>query len=1273
MANIITAPESGIYFDGNTAGVADIPTLTGDASGVAIQYDGYAGVEINSSATGVNYLDRFSVEGSNGRLFGVTDQVTGSVFSVNDAAGLPIMEVETTSTTDTITMGTYNSNALVVAGDSVGVGINNPSYPLEVAGSGTISFAYQRTDVSGPKKWGFHSDNFNTYWHNITDNVLAMSLSNAGNATFAGNLTVNGNTVLGNALTDKAIVHGHLGIGDDSYPKIAYPGQNALWGEANNSTVGQVVIDLPGTLANYDMAYIEIDIYEYNSTNATKLIIGGHNWNSGGNGNTSTTMWHNAGVKVIGDNPKSVYLGWRNDGTNNRRVIAIGETDSTWSYPTIHVAKVHGNDGYASAIDWVGDWAMNLTTSGSFFTKSPTTNFNASSSTTFVTHGKISANGATLTSLPTYSGSEVTALMIDGSNIVGKRALGTNAFNSTSFLPLAGGTMTGHILLNNGIELRSKDTSSNIKTIARINSSDQLEYGWSGGGPVKFMGGGSYTERMRIHSNGNVGIGKTSPSHNLEIGLTSSVALANQPAEPLFVSNNSQSVDGRVFISVKHDVVNTASAVGAGFKMTAAAVTSGTASYDDSLIYLESAGAGNDTIHSAPKAIKFYVDNHATNAGSGANYDDLGDLALTIGEAGGSQFGATSYQGDMNGGKADLSVDCGGTSQISWVGDYFQVGGTDLNYNMRATAGLIDTWSQDLTIRAGNTGTTSKLRLGTNGQTSTIVCNNGNVGIGTDTPSDQDLSINTPKLHVVGPSTTSAFNLVARFQGGSDNDNTGAAILINHSNDRGLLINAGRADSDREVAYFNLVSSGAVVTNVLTLKKVGSDHNVGIGDTTPSYKLDVNGTLRATSAAYFNNDVVVTNNLTLTGAHKPTFSTPDDTVYTPSNNWVTATPFNAAWHDLIAFDRNYTTTQEISTDGTNFSSDTLELGLFDQKDKTKYEVVGNGERAVRWTWTGVAYNVGRYFHIAAGYSSPAPSCTVKIETSSDGSTWTEIHSSSGIGFSAINRFYYVDPYVGDGGDNYVRLTIDKGNTDSKTVNLTSIKMLTQRLGDQGKGREDELPFYYDKDQNIGIGTTSPDSKLHVQGALLLQVNAFDQNSSEDSTTNPSTTTPEFMRIGHTGTYSDGRFTHEWVKLDRVGNLPLYLRQSKGTANSFENIARFGEHSYSTHRFEVFGSIAASGATITGDLTVNGNISGQLTKKISGDGTATTFTVTHNFGTPHVMTQLLNYGNNGTGATYEVVQATIKRNSDNAIDVVFGVAPTSSEDYLVLATKMPAIS
>ena len=98
------------------------------------------------------------------------------------------------------------------------------------------------------------------------------------------------------------------------------------------------------------------------------------------------------------------------------------------------------------------------------------------------------------------------------------------------------------------------------------------------------------------------------------------------------------------------------------------------------------------------------------------------------------------------------------------------------------------------------------------------------VGIGTTTNSDGDLSINAPKLHVKGVDTSGAFNLIARFQGGNDSDNTGAAILINHNNDRGLLLSAGRKDSDREVAYFDLVSSGANITRMFEIGKYGSDY-----------------------------------------------------------------------------------------------------------------------------------------------------------------------------------------------------------------------------------------------------------------------------------------------------------------------------------------------------------------------------------------------------------------------------------------------------------------
>ena len=120
------------------------------------------------------------------------------------------------------------------------------------------------------------------------------------------------------------------------------------------------------------------------------------------------------------------------------------------------------------------------------------------------------------------------------------------------------------------------------------------------------------------------------------------------------------------------------------------------------------------------------------------------------------------------------------------------------------------------------------------------ITSTGNVGIGTTSPSDGDLTIGTPKLHVAVGGTSGTFNLAARFQSTtSDADNTGTSILINSSNDRGLLIKAGRKDGDREVAYFDAVSSTGNTTNMLTMGKFSSAYNVGIGTTSPSDKLHV--------------------------------------------------------------------------------------------------------------------------------------------------------------------------------------------------------------------------------------------------------------------------------------------------------------------------------------------------------------------------------------------------------------------------------------------------
>ena len=284
-------------------------------------------------------------------------------------------------------------------GFKIGYSENGKNYPVETSAEKMfVNVPWSDTNTNTTYSAGTGISLSGTTF-SLTDTASKLSLAGG---TVTGNLTVNGKTILGNALTDKAVVHGHLGIGEDAYPKIAYPGKNAQW-SGSGTTTGQIVIDLPGTLANYDMMYMEIDIYEYSSVGATKLIIGGHNWNSGANSNTSTTQWYNVNVQVLGALNKPIYFGRRNDGSSERRCIAVGETNSSWSYGTVHVSKVSGASSfYTSAIDWVGDWNVDQTTSGSYFTKNPTTNFN--SGNTLETNGNLSAAGGTFSGATNFTG-----------------------------------------------------------------------------------------------------------------------------------------------------------------------------------------------------------------------------------------------------------------------------------------------------------------------------------------------------------------------------------------------------------------------------------------------------------------------------------------------------------------------------------------------------------------------------------------------------------------------------------------------------------------------------------------------------------------------------------------------------------------------------------------------------------------------------------------------------------------------------------------------------
>ena len=67
--------------------------------------------------------------GDSGSLFSISDSLVGSLMSVNDISGLPILEV---FDTDKVVMGSFGQNTLVVTGSKVGIGTATPDTTLQI-------------------------------------------------------------------------------------------------------------------------------------------------------------------------------------------------------------------------------------------------------------------------------------------------------------------------------------------------------------------------------------------------------------------------------------------------------------------------------------------------------------------------------------------------------------------------------------------------------------------------------------------------------------------------------------------------------------------------------------------------------------------------------------------------------------------------------------------------------------------------------------------------------------------------------------------------------------------------------------------------------------------------------------------------------------------------------------------------------------------------------------------------------------------------------------
>jgi len=120
MANVLIQPVSGaIQFNDETKGSSTVPDLS--SKGIQLSQVDSSGLQVESHFGGLTGGTRFSVAGDGGQLLSITDSLTGDIFSVNDASGLPIINVNS-CVKDVVKIGTHNTNALVVSAGDVTIG-----------------------------------------------------------------------------------------------------------------------------------------------------------------------------------------------------------------------------------------------------------------------------------------------------------------------------------------------------------------------------------------------------------------------------------------------------------------------------------------------------------------------------------------------------------------------------------------------------------------------------------------------------------------------------------------------------------------------------------------------------------------------------------------------------------------------------------------------------------------------------------------------------------------------------------------------------------------------------------------------------------------------------------------------------------------------------------------------------------------------------------------------------------------------------------------------